>query len=83
MKLRIKKLVVEKSINIEETKPERKKGGGRKLPPDEYFPMVEPVKFLVRETENKKGGKIKQYLEIKIQRYDDDEALPTISFCCS
>lgn len=50
-----------------------------KLPPDEYTPMFPPVRILVRETPSKKDGKtIRQYLELTVKRFDDDEAQPNV-----
>ena len=44
------------------------------LPPDEYAPMFPPKRLLVRETPSKKGGVVKQYLELSVKRFDDEEA---------
>ena len=42
--------------------------------------MFEPKRILVRETPSSKDPTkvVKQYLEISVKRYDDDEALPFI-----
>lgn len=51
-----------------------------KLPPDEYKPMFKPIKFLVRETFSSKDPSkvIKQYVELSVKRFNDDEALPYV-----
>ena len=51
-----------------------------KLPPDEYKPMFEPMRILVRETPSHKDPAkvVKQYLELSVKRYDDEEALPFV-----
>lgn len=51
-----------------------------KLPPDVYKPMFEPMRILVRETYSSKDSSkvIKQYLELSVKRFDDDEALPYV-----
>ena len=64
----------------EETKKTTKKKQENKLPPDVYYPMFDPIRILVRETpSNKDSSKmVKQYLELSVKRYDDDEALPFV-----
>lgn len=64
----------QKPVN-KETTPKQKKA---KLPPDVYKPMFEPIRMLVRETPSSKSATsmVKQYIEISVKRYDDDEALP-------
>ena len=64
-------------IQKEEPKKEFKKREN-KLPPDGYKPMFEPIKILVRETHSSKDPTkvIKQYVELKVMRYNDDEGLP-------
>ena len=82
MKLKpVKKLtrveMVEKTI--ETTTPKKKKEN--KLPPDEYTPMFEPTRILVRETPSHKDSSkvVKQYLELSVKRYgDDDENQPMV-----
>ena len=71
--LKGKKLAVQ-----EETAPQQKQGN--KLPSDEYKPMFEPIRILVRETHSYKDPTkvIKQYLELSVKRFDDDEALPFV-----
>lgn len=51
-----------------------------KLPPDEYKPMFPPVRILVRETPSQKDPSkvVKQYLELTVKRFDDDEAQPNV-----
>ena len=66
--------------NFPKEEPKKKKSQENKLPPDEYFPMFEPIRFLIRETPSTKDPTkvVKQYLEISVKRYDDDEALPFV-----
>lgn len=47
---------------------------------DYYEPMFPPERILVREFSNYKSPdiKIKQYLDIKVQRYDDEECAPNV-----
>lgn len=49
-----------------------------KLPPDVYRPMFEPIRILVRDTPSTKDitKRVKQYVELSVKRFDDDEALP-------
>ena len=51
-----------------------------KLPPDIYEPMFEPIRILVRETKSSKDPtkEVKQYLELSVKRFDDDEGLPFV-----
>ena len=60
--------------------PKKTKKQENKLPPDEYRPMFEPIRILVRETPSNKDTTkmVKQYLELSVKRYDDDEALPFV-----
>ena len=50
------------------------------LPSDEYKPMFPPMRFLVRETRSYKDPSkvVKQYIELSVKRFDDDEALPMV-----
>lgn len=60
--------------------PKRKKQEN-KLPSDEYRPMFEPIRMLVRETPSNKDYTkvIKQYLELSVKRFkDDDENQPMV-----
>lgn len=74
--LQTKEEVVEKPKT--ETKKENKKEN--KLPSDSYKPMFEPIRFLVRETHSHKDPTkvVKQYLELSVKRFDDEEALPFV-----
>lgn len=58
----------------------KKKKQENKLPPDEYRPMFEPKRLLVRETPSHKDPSkvVKQYLELSVKRFDDDEAQPHV-----
>lgn len=51
-----------------------------KLPPDVYRPMFEPIRILVRDTPSTKDitKRVKQYVELSVKRFDDDEALPFV-----
>lgn len=64
----------------EETPKKTSKKKENKLPPDGYRPMFEPTRILVRETPSTKDctKMVKQYLELSVKRYDDDEALPFV-----
>ena len=64
----------------QEVKAPKKNKKENKLPPDVYYPMFPPVKILVRETPSNKDATkmVKQYLELSVKRYDDDEALPFV-----
>ena len=57
-----------------------KKKTENKLPSDEYKPMFPPMRFLVRETRSYKDTSkvVKQYIELSVKRFDDDEALPMV-----
>lgn len=61
-----------------ETTPSKKKKTENKLPPDEYKPMFEPERILVREVTKEDGTTLKQYLDISVKRFDDDEAKPFV-----
>lgn len=69
-------------LKVQEEKPVEKKRKDSKntLPPDEYGPMFTPIRFLVRETHSSKDPTkvIKQYVELSVKRFDDDEALPFV-----
>lgn len=69
-----------KSLPKETQEKKQRKSQANKLPSDEYKPMFEPVRFLVRETHSSKDPAkiIKQYVEISVKRFDDDEALPFV-----
>ena len=63
----------------EKRPPSKKKEN--KLPPAEYQPMFQPIRFLVRETFSSKDATkvIKQYIELSVKRYDgDDENAPMV-----
>ena len=57
-----------------------RKKSENKLPSDEYKPMFPPMRFLVRETHSYKDPTkvVKQYIELSVKRFDDDEALPMV-----
>lgn len=79
--VKLKKEVTEKVFEEpkKETTPAKKTKKENKLPPDVYKPMFEPTRILVRETPSAKStGTVKQYLELSVKRYDDDEAMPFV-----
>lgn len=81
MKLKtVKKLPRPEQQVTETPKKTNNKKQGNTLPPDEYYPMFEPIRFLVRETASQKDPTkvIKQYLELSVKRFDDDDALPHV-----
>lgn len=68
---------VEKEEPVQKT-PRKKKDN--KLPPDEYRPMFPPQRIIVRDTPSHKDPtkSVKQYLELSVKRFDDDEAKPHV-----
>lgn len=73
------KPVIKKTLNKVETQkpsttPKKANKQENKLPSDEYKPMFEPMRLLVRETPSNKDctKMVKQYLEISVKRYDGD-----------
>ena len=80
MKLRpVKKLTQQEQVVETPPKKTRKKKENN-LPPDVYYPMFEPIRFLVRETPSQKDPTkvVKQYIELSVKRFNDDEALPFV-----
>lgn len=79
MKLKPVKKLQQPEQQVEEKKTTRKKQEN-KLPPDGYRPMFEPTRILIRETPSNKDctKMVKQYLELSVKRFDDDEALPFV-----
>lgn len=77
-----------KNLKVEEPKkevaqksaPAKKSSGKNTLPPDEYRPMFEPIRFLVRETHSHKDATkvVKQYVELSVKRFNDDTAEPHV-----
>lgn len=55
--------------------PRHRKHKDNKLPPDGYRPMFSPIRFLVRETPSKNNINkvVKQYVEISVKRFEDDD----------
>lgn len=79
MKLKpIKRKELKKSVEVApvQEEPKKKEKKPNKLPPDGYTPMFPPVRFLVREYSSFKDPmkKVKDYIEISVKRWDDDEA---------
>lgn len=79
MKLKpVKKLA---PVQQEETpKKTTRKKSENNLPPDVYAPMFEPTRILVKESPSHKDESkvVKQYLELSVKRFDDDEASPFV-----
>lgn len=69
---------VEKTVQEEPKKTRRNPKQENSLPPDEYSPMFPPKRFLAREIPSKRGGVVKQYFELSVKRFDDDEAPPCV-----
>lgn len=68
------KLTPTQSQQKTEEKPKKQQ---KKDNTDGYQPMFPPKRFLVRETPSTKGnGMVRQYIEISVKRFDDDEAAP-------
>lgn len=65
---------------VEETVEKKVTKKKSKLPSDTYKPIFEPIRFLVREVPSRKDPSklVKQYLELSVKRYDDDEGLPFV-----
>lgn len=81
MKLKpIKRTALKKSVEVQK-EPKKREKKENSLPSDEYRPMFPPLRFLIREYPSYKNPeKInKDYLEISVKRFDDDEA-PTCVF---
>lgn len=64
-----KKKVEEKAVQPKRTKKENT------LPKDEYQPMFEPIRILVRDDKEKD---LKQYIEVSVKRMNDDIGLPYV-----
>lgn len=80
------KPVIKKTLNKvetpkQQTSPKKANKQENKLPSDEYKPMFEPIRILVRERPSNKDctKMVKQYLELSVKRYDgDDENQPMV-----
>lgn len=72
------KPIIKKTQDTAQDTPKTKKENT--LPPDIYLPMFEPTRVLVRERKSSKDPSkdVKQYLEISVKRFDDDEGLPFV-----
>lgn len=80
MKLKAKRKLTP-AETYEEKKPrEKKEKSTKKLPPDIYKPIFDPMRFLVRESPSSKDptNMVKQYLEISVKRFDDEIGLPYV-----
>ena len=71
---------LQKPMVQEEPKPRKQQKQENTLPPDEYKPMFEPIRILVKEVPSHKDPTkwVKQYLELSVKRFDDDEAMPHV-----
>lgn len=76
VKRKIPQPTPEETPKVREKKP-------NKLPSDEYRPLLEPVRFLVRETTSYKDPTkvIKQYIEVTVKRFDSDDELGLPHIC--
>ena len=80
------KPIIKKPLETVETQkpqssPKKVNKQENKLPSDEYKPMFEPMRMLVRERPSNKDctKMVKQYLELSVKRYaDDDENQPMV-----
>lgn len=73
------KQAVQQQETPKKTTPARKKQENT-LPPDEYKPMFPPKRLLVKEVPSHKDPTkmVRQYLELSVKRFDDDEAMPHV-----
>ena len=82
--MKLKPIIKKTAVVMEEEKvvPQKKKESKAKktLPPDEYRPMFEPIRILVKEVPSHKDATkmVRQYLELSVKRFDDDEAMPHV-----
>lgn len=70
----LKPTIKAKQNNVPEEKPKKKKGEN-KLPSNEYKPLFEPVRLLVKETPSQKDPTkvVKQYVEVSVKRFGDED----------
>lgn len=58
--------------------PKERKSHKNSLPPD-YEPLFEPIRFQINEYESYSGDTVKDYLEISVKRFgEDDENAPRV-----
>ena len=75
MKLRpVKRTELKKSVIPQEEQPKKREKKENKLPPDGYRPMFPSIRFLVREYPSFKNPVNRDYIEMSVKRFDDDEA---------
>lgn len=70
-----------KSIRLKNVPKERKSPEGNakwNTLSDEYRPMFEPKDIPIRKFESRNGDLVEQYLQCKVQRFNDDEGLPFV-----
>lgn len=78
--MKLKPTILGMKNTQKEEKPKQRKSQENKLPPDGYRPMFDPIRFLVKEAPTMKDPTkmVKQYIEISVKRFDDDEAMPFV-----
>lgn len=81
--MRLKPVIKKNVVPMQTEKEEKVKKTSKKenkLPSDEYKPMFPPKRFLVKETPSYKDATktVKQYVELSVKRFDDDEAMPHV-----
>lgn len=80
MKLKVSNKVQGMKKTVQTKEAEKPKKEKKSLPSDEYQPMFKPIRFLVREVPSNKDATkmVKQYIELSVKRFDDDEAQPNL-----
>lgn len=74
-----RKVVVEPEVETHKVSKPKKPN---RLPSDEYQPLFEPKRFLVRETvSSRDSSPIKQYFEVQVRRFDNDDELGLPHIC--
>lgn len=65
-------------VNKKEEAKERKSHANT-LPSDEYQPLLDPIRFHVNTYESFSGDEVKDYLEVNVKRFgEDDENAPRV-----
>lgn len=77
LEMKLKPIVL-KPVVIPQPEKKPRKPSSNTLPPDVYEPEFDPVRFLTREFHSDSGSIVKQYLEISVKRFNDDEGLPFV-----
>lgn len=79
--MKLKPVIRKIELPQEEPPKKPRKKSENRLPSDEYAPMFDPQKILVRETPSKNNPtkRVKQYIEISVKRFGgDDENAPMV-----